>query len=49
VFLYSNANLAGIAAQPDVPVTPPPAGSTTSTVGTTFPAQSITLLVVPKQ
>jgi hypothetical protein len=49
VFLFSNANLAGIVAQPDVTVTPPLAGSTTSTVGTTFPAQSITLLVVPKQ
>lgn len=47
-FLYSNANLAGIVAQPDVTVTPPP-GSTTSTIGATFPAQSITLLVVPKQ
>jgi hypothetical protein len=49
VFLYSSANLAGIVAQPDVTVTPPPQGSTTSTIGATFPAQSITLLVVPKQ
>lgn len=48
-FLYSNANLAGIVPQPDVTVTPPPLGTTTSTVGATFPAQSITLLVVPKQ
>jgi hypothetical protein len=46
-FLYSNANLAAIVAQPAVAVTPPPAGGTTSTITTTFPAQSITLLVVP--
>jgi len=49
VFLYSNANLAGIVAQPDLTVTPPSAGGTTSTISTTFPAQSITLLVVPHQ
>ena len=48
VFLYSNANLAAIVAQPDLTVTPPPAGSTTSTLSTTFPAQSITVIVVPK-
>jgi hypothetical protein len=48
VFLYSNANLAAIVAQPDLTVTPPPTGSTTSTLNTTFPAQSITVLVVPK-
>ena len=48
VFLYSNANLAGIVAQPNVTVTPPATGSTTSTLSTTFPAQSITLLVLPK-
>jgi hypothetical protein len=46
-FLYSNANLAGIVPQPDVTVTPPTAGGTTSTISTTFPAHSITLLVVP--
>ncbi len=46
-FLYSNANLTTIVAQPGVTVTPPAAGSTTSTITTTFPAQSITLLVVP--
>jgi hypothetical protein len=28
-------------------VTPPPNGSTTSTLTNTFPAQSITLMVVP--
>jgi hypothetical protein len=49
VFLYSNSNLAAIVAQPDLTVTPPATGSTTSTVSTTFPAQSLTLLVVPKK
>ena len=48
VFLYSSANLAGILAQPDVTVTAPSTGSTTSTLSATFPAQSITLFVVPK-
>ena len=47
-FLYSNAHLAGIVAQPAITVTPPAKGSATSTLTTTFPAQSITLLVVPK-
>jgi hypothetical protein len=47
-YLYSNANLAAIVAQPTIPVTPPAAGSTTSTISTKFPAQSITLLVVPQ-
>jgi hypothetical protein len=46
-FLYSNANLAAIVPQPAVTVTPPGASGTTSTISTTFPAQSITLLVVP--
>lgn len=48
VFLYSSANLAAIVPQPNLTVTPPAPGSTTSTLSTTFPAQSITLLVVPK-
>ncbi len=48
-YLYSNANLAAIVPQPNITVTPPAAGSTTSTLTTTFPAQSITVLVVPKQ
>ena len=48
VFLYSSANLGAIVAQPGLTVMPPAAGSTTSSLSTTFPAQSITLLVVPK-
>jgi hypothetical protein len=47
VFLYSNANVAGIVPQASITITPPPNGSTTSTLTNTFPAQSITLLVVP--
>jgi hypothetical protein len=46
-FLYSNANLNAIVAQAGVTITPPASGSTTSTITATFPAQSITLLVVP--
>jgi len=45
-FLYSNANLAAIVAQPAVTLTP--SGANSYTIGTTFPAQSITLLVVPQ-
>jgi Glycoside hydrolase family 44 len=44
---YSNANLNAIVAQPAVTITPPASGGTASTISTTFPAQSITLLVVP--
>ncbi len=47
-FLYSNANLNAIASQPGITVTPPSGASTTSTLSTTFPAQSITLLTIPK-
>jgi len=47
-YLYSNANLAAIVPQPSIAVTPPAGGSTISTLSTTFPAQSITLLVVPQ-
>lgn len=47
VFLYSNANLATIVAQPDLAVTPPASRSATSTLTATFPAQSITVLAVP--
>jgi hypothetical protein len=48
VFLYSNANLAAIVAQSPLTVTPPSGGGTASTLSTTFPAQSVTLLVVPQ-
>ncbi len=44
-YLYSNANLNAIVAQPDIPLGAPTAGSTI--LITTFPAQSITLLVIP--
>jgi hypothetical protein len=47
-FLYSNAHLAGITPQPNVAVTPPASGGTTSGITSTFPAQSITILIVPK-
>jgi hypothetical protein len=47
-FLYSNANLKAIVAQPNVAVTAPSGGGTASSLSTTFPAQSITLLVIPK-
>jgi hypothetical protein len=46
VFQYSNANLSAISAVGSTPVTPPSSG-TTSTMSYTFPAQSITLFVVP--
>ena len=46
-FLYSNSSLTTIVAQPSVAITPPTAGSTISTITATFPAQSITLFVVP--
>ncbi len=47
VFLYSNANLAGIVAQPAQPLTPPVGGATAYTLAMTYPAQSITLLIIP--
>jgi hypothetical protein len=46
-YLYSAANLSAIAPQTAATVTPPSGGGTTSTITYTFPAQSITLLVVP--
>jgi len=47
-YLYSNANLAAIVAQPALTVTPPATGSTTSTIiNYGFPAQSITVFVLP--
>ncbi len=48
VYVYSNANLNAITAQAGLTVTPPAPSSTTSTLTATFPAQSITLLVIPK-
>jgi hypothetical protein len=47
-YLYSNANLAAIVGPAAITVTPPASASTTSTLSTTFPAQSITLLVLPQ-
>jgi Glycoside hydrolase family 44/Divergent InlB B-repeat domain len=48
VFQYSNANLTAIASQPAVGVTPPAGSGTTSTISNySFPAQSITLFVIP--
>jgi len=46
-YLYSNANLAAIIAQPTVTVTPPSGSNTASTLSTTFPAQPITILAMP--
>lgn len=46
-YLYSNANLNAIVPQPAVTITPPSGSATTSTLSTTFPAQSITILVMP--
>jgi len=46
-FLYSNANINAIVAQPAVTVTPPLGGGTTSSISYTFPTQSITLFVIP--
>lgn len=49
VFLYSNANLTAIVPQADATVVAPATGSTASTISATYPAQSITLLVIPKK
>jgi hypothetical protein len=48
-YLYSNANLSGIVPLPAIAITGPPTGSTTSSVTATFPAQSITVVAVPKE
>jgi Glycoside hydrolase family 44 len=45
-FLYSNANLAAIVAQPDVTVTAAK-GTAAASITQTFPAASITVLVIP--
>lgn len=47
-FLYSNADLKAIVAQPNTPVTAPSGVGTASLLSAIFPAQSITLLVIPK-
>jgi hypothetical protein len=47
VYQYSNANLNAIIPQAALSVTPPTGNGTTSTISYTFPAQSITLFVVP--
>jgi len=48
VYQYSNANLNAIVQEAGVSVTPPSGSGTTSTIGNySFPAQSITLFVVP--
>jgi hypothetical protein len=46
-YLYSNANLNTIVAQPAVTVTPGSGGAASTVANYTFPAQSITLFVVP--
>jgi hypothetical protein len=48
-YLYSAANLTAIVSQPAVTVTAPTGTSTTSSLSTLFPAQSITILVIPHQ
>jgi hypothetical protein len=45
-YLYSNANLSQIVGPASVTVTPPSGSATASTISTTFPAQSITLLTM---
>jgi hypothetical protein len=47
VYQYSSANLNAIVQQAAVSVTPPTGSGTTSTMSYTFPAQSITLFVIP--
>jgi len=48
VYQYSNADLTKIAALAPVSITPPSGGGTTSSISTSFPGQSITLLVLPQ-
>jgi len=47
VYQYSNASLNAIVQQTGASVTPPSGSGTTSAISYTFPAQSITLFVVP--
>ena len=46
-YLYSSTNLNAIVPQASVTVTPPGGSATASSISATFPAQSITLLVIP--
>jgi len=48
VYQYSNADLTKIAALAPVAITAPSGGGTTSSISTSFPGQSITLLVLPQ-
>lgn len=48
VYQYSNANLTAIVPQAAATITPPTPPSTTSTLSGSFPAQSITLFVIPQ-
>lgn len=48
VYQYSAADLTKIVAGPAAAITAPGGGGTTSTIAGSYPAQSITLLVVPK-
>lgn len=48
VYLYSSANLNAIVAQPNLTVAAPSGSITYSSITTTFPAQSITILIAPK-
>lgn len=46
-YLYSNASINAIVAQPVVAITPRSGSGRTSTISYTFPTQSITLFVIP--
>lgn len=48
VYQYSSANLTQIVKQAAATITPPASGSTTASLTYTFPAQSITLFVIPQ-
>jgi hypothetical protein len=48
VYQYSSGNLAQIVKQPSAAVTPPVPPSRTASLNYTFPAQSITLFVIPQ-
>jgi hypothetical protein len=46
IFIYSAANLTAIVPEPGITPMPPPHGSSTSSLNLTFPAQSITMIVL---